>query len=253
MLIGSYTRNISRETKLYFTHVPKTGGTSINTLFRNIFGALSCVEHAESLLIPLDTRENNSAFCRDHNFVSAHLPVDFYNVHFQPFGFKAIVTLRNPVEHFFSQVAHLSRSTHDLGNVELEETRKQIQIDAQAFFDRSTVERLDFFAGNQSKTIFGSDRMRLPKDVLTRVSYVLEKYDSIILSEDIIRLGDHIKLNGQALKIKVPEENVRDRNLFVDIELTDKIRELLNEDLIIYEEIKKINAISDPYWEQLVR
>ncbi|MCY1643257.1 hypothetical protein [Methylorubrum sp. SL192] len=253
MLIGNCTRNINKETRLYYVHVPKTGGTTINVLFRNIFGELRSLTHAESMLIAPATREVNAEVCREYNFVSAHLPRDFYNVHFKPFGYKAIVTLREPVEHFVSFVLWFARSTHTIVDANLNASRLGLREDPNAFFQSATMEQLEFCSGQQSKAVFGSDRTRLPLDAQSRTSYLLAQYDTIILTEDISRLGDHIKLNDRKLSFSIPHENMQPDRPQSDIIITDKIRELLLEDLLIYDEVKKINQISNSYWQHLTR
>ncbi|MCY1643238.1 hypothetical protein [Methylorubrum sp. SL192] len=95
--------------------------------------------------------------------------------------------------------------------------------------------------------------MRLPLDAQSRASYLLAQYDTIIPTEDINRLGDYIKLNDRKLRFSIPHENMQPDRPQSDIIITDKIRELLLEDLLIYDEVKKINQISNSYWQHLIR
>lgn len=253
MLIGSYTRNITLDTKLYYVHVPKTAGTSVNVLFRNIFGAMRSVFHAESMLLSASSREMNAELCRRKSFVSAHLPFDFFAVHFRPFGYRSIVTIRNPIDHLRSQVAHIVRDKTVLHDQEQIYVKKALTEDPNSFFASSTLERLDFLRSMQSKTIFGSNNDSIGGHILDRVSWILENYDSVVLTEDADDLHRYITIEGDKLGFPPPTENMRPPSQEIDLDITDKILGLLESDLGIYEEISKINKISNKYWRQLIR
>ncbi|QEE39031.1 MULTISPECIES: hypothetical protein [unclassified Methylobacterium] len=205
------------------------------------------------MLLPAPSREANAELCRRKNFVSAHLPFDFFAVHFRPFGYKSIVTIRNPVDHLRSQIAHIVRDKTALHDEEQIFIKKSLAKDPNNFIASATRERLDFLRAMQSRTIFGSSNDRIGNHALDRVSWILENYDSVVLTEDADDLHRYITIEGDKLEFPPPNENLRPASQEIELDLSDKVLDLLESDFIIYEEIKKINNISNKYWKQLIR
>lgn len=253
MLIGTYTQNINNKTRLYYVHIPKTGGTSINSFFRRIFGAVNSIIHVESLLLPLQARRANAERCCNYNFVSGHLPFDFFAVHFRPHGFKAIVSLRNPIEHFVSQVLHICNARVLSANGNTDQFDSSFTSNPNKFFADTNRDELEFFTNPQTKTMFGSNLSNVQPQIDERARWVLQNYDTAVLSEDLNKLSDLITVNGDCLEFGITHENKGLNDNKHDIIITDKILALLKEDIDLYDEIKRINTVTTQYLRQLVR
>lgn len=108
--------------KIYFLHIPKTGGTSINRFFRSKFSDNMYLDHFENNLGILDV------FLKNHSFyLSGHVPYPRIKDKLDNItDLHKIVFLRDPYEQLISHISWVHNLMHD--QLRLENHPPEVQI-----------------------------------------------------------------------------------------------------------------------------
>jgi hypothetical protein len=94
---------------LYFLHIPKTSGSSVNRFLSLVYGADNLVTHAEYLLPRLLDRSEPT---RRVDCVSAHVPLCRWSLYHGSEAFGRATILRDPWQRLVSHVNWTSRHNH---------------------------------------------------------------------------------------------------------------------------------------------
>ncbi|MGH6924176.1 MAG: hypothetical protein ACRED5_10605 [Propylenella sp.] len=95
----------TRPTRLFFLHIPKTAGSSVNYFFANVVGHDNSLLHLESQLSVMNDTSTD-AF-RRVRFASGHLSLQFIHEHFDLNSWVTMTVLRNPIDQIGSHLRWL--------------------------------------------------------------------------------------------------------------------------------------------------
>jgi Sulfotransferase family len=98
----------SRKKQIFFMHIAKAAGTSVNSYFRNHLGDNKCIFHIESHKAWNEKKLKNFD---SYDFLSGHISLNEFRKNFNSDNFNLITFVRNPIDHLISHlvwVRHLS-------------------------------------------------------------------------------------------------------------------------------------------------
>ncbi len=96
--------------KIYFLHIPKTGGSSINNIFKKQFNDHNYLEHIENNIEDVDILLKKPNF-----YLSGHIPYPriqgkFYKI----INLYKFVFIRNPYDHIISHISWIYNLSRDI-------------------------------------------------------------------------------------------------------------------------------------------
>lgn len=87
---------------VYFLHIPKTAGSSINRLFESAYGTNASQTHIESKSI--FSHDGCATNLEQYRFISGHYPYPFVTRNIELKSWTTICTFRRPLEHVASHL-----------------------------------------------------------------------------------------------------------------------------------------------------
>ena len=136
--------------KLFLIHLPKTAGSSFNTIISNSVGASNVKFHIEGQEEQWEKFSNN-------RYLSGHVRFNKYESYFKPKGFGSAVFLRKPINQL---VSHLNwvRHIYDVRDTEFAnnhpEAVKKIALQLSVL-DYTNPEVMEEFSKNIPKPMYG--------------------------------------------------------------------------------------------------
>ncbi len=99
-----------RQEPIFFLHIPKTSGSSVNAFLKALYGDGNFTEHAEYKL-PHLLSGKLPTLIRD--CVSAHIPLFSWHLYPETAVYRRVTLLREPWERLVSHVNWINRFNHD--------------------------------------------------------------------------------------------------------------------------------------------
>lgn len=162
--------------KLFYLHIPKTGGQTLATRLAAAFPRGRSRIFEPDLVFPSGLDELKRHF-DSFDFIESHVTG---SVLMDNFGFRVLTSVRDPVEQIISSYLHIRREPRHILH------RPAVNLNPQRFFDTYS----DFFTNQQSRYLIsaffdcGSNAARL--DFLTENLFsALEKIDWIVPTENM--------------------------------------------------------------------
>ncbi|MBX9924458.1 MAG: sulfotransferase family protein [Rhabdochlamydiaceae bacterium] len=217
-----YGISTSLDARLYFLHIPKTGGTTIHTVLENQI-------HLNELYPPRKASMANIPV--NHEFVSGHFPFWFCAQLDPEFdqAFKFTI-LRDPVERVLSLLRYTKKHRPNLRSMNLDEIF-ELLIHNESHKNDMTQNTISFLTSQPD----------LPEeDVLKNAKDTLNKLDFVVFLDNF---EQDTKELFEALGIQwntefLPHTNTTEAE-YVSPELLEKIKELNKLDIDLYEYAKK--------------
>ncbi len=100
----------SRQVPIFFLHIPKTSGSSVNAFLKALYGEDNFTEHAEYKLPHLLSGKLPTMVC---DCVSAHIPLFSWHLYPGTAVYRRVTLLREPWERLVSHVNWINRFNHD--------------------------------------------------------------------------------------------------------------------------------------------
>jgi len=244
--------------KLFYFHVPKTAGTSINKFFET--NTTKSRFHIEGV------RELNKDFFDNHAFLSGHVSVNRIN------GLKSLInlkewitfiTFREPVSYVISHLKWV-RKLADPG----EEARflshpplfQEISLKMKEFDFSNASEITEFikwldsinftyFHNTQAHYLNSSKKGKyLTDEELNQGLKSLYKIDFVGIQEKLDQFMTMISYEFGWIYENQPKENINQNNYGFDInnpEIRKALKPLYEQDIIVYNEAKKIFSLQE--------
>lgn len=231
----------SRPAKLFFVHIPRTGGTSLSLWLAERVGPEKSCRHIESILLPQLSLEAIE-YLRQFDFVGGHVPVDFVK-YFGSSDVQVISIMRDPLDQFFSNICHLVQSRID--DPLLAKVQAKCLHSVNYFLKMASDEELSYFENVQSKALFGSELDWRAVSVDERIDFLSRRYSAILTTETMhSELARHfgplgISQHGDEMQLAIPYENrgkyVREK---LSLRADHLLRGLLLEDVCLYRHLR---------------
>ena len=244
--------------KVFFLHIPKTGGESVNHLFRQSRAQEQYVEHMENL----DPSIIGPEFLEGKTYVSGHIPFPRVRHLFgKPSGWNLITFVRDPFDHLLS---HLSwtRNLFFKPTVFLKvppETQRVSRImsetdfndfaSMEAFFKDMPSEAVCIFDNRQVRYFSDPDDYKSVSEVdCQKAMETADQFDYVGVFDDY----DHSmralidRLPFEASTDAIPHKNKSNPKIVRDESLLPVLREMTKSltsfDYKLYQRIKTIRA-----------
>ena len=233
-------------------HVPKTAGTSFNTLVRTLLPKDGIIAHIE-----LKDNREYARLQRDYRYISGHLRVGLFKAHFDLQRSQLYAIVREPYSHLHSHLKWLIKtstasddnyfkysnpviyelgkelSRFDLGNTGvLSRFVENIEGAGAAFFDNMQVR---YFLDHEPARVTGDDlTIAVGNTGLFKLIGLTEKYDDFVQSFKRIN-----HLNRPILQEKLNRSTSPPLFDFNDENLRKILYPLVRYDLDLYDRIEK--------------
>lgn len=253
--IGS-TSKAEQETIL-FMHVPKTAGTSFNTLVRSLLPKEGIIAHIE-----LKDNREYARLQRDYRYISGHLRVGLFKAHFDLQQAHLYAIVREPYSHLHSHLKWLIKTStasddnyfkysnpviyelgRELSRFDLGDTGvlsrfvENIKGASAAFFDNMQVR---YFLDHEPDRVTGDDLAIAVRNTgLFKAIGLTEKYDDFV--QNFKRINH---LNRPILQEKLNRSTSPPLFDFNDENLRKILYPLVRYDLDLYDRIEKSSVSS---------
>ncbi len=184
----TYCSHIQTPTRLYFIHIPKTGGTSLHSLLENQI-------NLTDLYPPRRFQHANRPVA--HEYVSGHFPYWFCHQLDKDFekSFK-ITILRDPIERYLSLLRYKKKNFPELGLLSLKAIHEKTKTEKRISFDSEA---------NKICMFLASDPTLTGKALLEDAKKNLHKFDFVLFLDnfksDMLELCQliHVSLDEKTL------------------------------------------------------
>jgi len=249
---------VSSFEKVFFLHIPKTGGESVNHLFRQSRAQEQYVEHMENL----ESSIIGHGFLEGKTYVSGHIPFPRVRHLFgKPSGWSLITFVRDPFAHLlshlswtrnlFSSPAVFSKVPPEIQRVSriMSETDFNDFASLEAFFKDMPSEALCLFDNRQVRYFSDpDDYASVSEGDCRKAMETADQFDYVGLFEDF----DHSmrmlidRLPFEVSADAIPHKNKRNPKIIRDESLLPALREMTTSltsfDDKLYQRIKTIRA-----------
>lgn len=236
--------------KLFYFHVPKTAGTSLNQFIsQNIPKHHFHIESVESL---------NKKFCEEYNFLSGHVSYNRMNKITSLKEWITFATFREPVSYVISHLKWVKKLS-EKGEEERFESHpkifQKISMKMREYdFSKPSeisefiqwVESINFFYFHNTQLHYmnqTSNQGNLSKNQIDKAIENLKKIDFIGIQEELDVFMDILSDEfGWSIDEK-PHNNINTNNFGLDINnkaIVDALFPLYKQDMLMYEEAKKM-------------
>ena len=141
--------------RIFFMHIPKTGGTTLNRFRYTLLSPRACQPHTSRYSAPAPTPQ----LAADKHYLAGHLPLEKITQYFDSPEFDLITLVRDPYRQLHSHLRWIRKIAADRGSnfflkheecvrdlaVQLQETDLSVKPNLKAFVDSIEGFRLDFF------------------------------------------------------------------------------------------------------------
>lgn len=224
-------------------HIPKTGGTSVNTFFQNHYPGRKSATHIENQVI--QKPEKDWLKLRKYDFISGHLKISTLKRVVDANQYFSVTLLRAPLKQLLSHMTWIYRLGFPENQVQLSQHPDYVKKFVERMHTLDIVEYLEtmsplernYFDNCQTRYLlpFQGDVM-LEEQHLDRAVLTLMKFDFVGLVE---RFQETLNLISYMLNWSLPKEspkkNVTEEKYKLDLNLEDdSIREKID-DLLFYD------------------
>lgn len=236
---------------ILFMHIPKTAGTSFNTLVRSLLPNVPAVSHIEAY-----EKEKYPQLTKHNKYISGHLRYGVFNEHFCSDRSRLYTIVREPFSHLHSHLQWIIRSAVDEKSNTLMHRNPTIynlgmrirEIDFSkndaiaAFVNDLTPLEAAFFDNMQTRHFLNNPVERVCEDDLQEAVANSSSFDHIGLTEEY---DDFVKVFSQQNNINVPVKlerlnKSRSKKLFDigDPVVRDILKPLVCYDVQLYDHIQ---------------
>ena len=250
--------------KVFFLHMPKTGGSSVNEVFANEFGNDCYLEHIENL----DPDEIDKALHKDNFFISGHIPYPRIKSKLDEVdSILKFVFVREPFSHLNSHISWIRNLLNDherfqqhssdvqnlskfLNNIDFGSRRE-----LTCFLKELPPYGIASFDNRQTRYLADPpDHAKVSKEDLNRALLNLEDFDFIGCFEKFsLDLQEFVKSRIGLNINQIPFRNKKNRKVLLDVHSVPDFKEILyplvEHDLQLYEETVKARAL-DCNWSR---
>ena len=244
--------------KVYFLHIPKTAGTTINTLFSTHFPEDKILTHIESNEVI--TRPDKKDILSEYQYVSGHYPYPAAQANLTLSDRATIATFRSPEEHIVSHLCwvrllgepeHANRlSQHDSNIQSIVKHLKTVDLSdpdqIPALID--WLEENNFFLFHNTQTRYLCGGKKNPSLTENQIQTALTNLEEIDFVGTVERLNEFILLLISTLDINTTNnmpkrENTNNNKFGMDSNnkaLITALNPLIKYDKIIYDKAREI-------------
>ena len=244
--------------KVFFLHMPKTGGSSVNEVFANEFGNDCYLEHIENL----EPEEIDKVLRKDNFFISGHVPYPRIKSKLDGVdNMLKFVFLREPFSHLNSHISWIRNLLNDhekfqqhpsdvqnlsrfLNNINFDSHR-----DLSCFLNELPPYGIASFDNRQTRYLADpSDLETVSKGDLERALLNLNDFDFIGCFEKFsLDLQNFVKSRIGLNINRIPFQNKKNRKVLLDVHSVPDFKEILyplvEHDLQLYEATVKAWAL----------
>ena len=254
LLKSLFRKRKKRGTTAIFMHIPKTAGTTFNTLAQSIYPNGSAITHIELL-----AEERYSSLVKDHDFISGHLRFGRLKSHFNPDYHAFYTIIREPYAQLHSHLKWLiqtatapdenyfrltNRVIYNLG-LKLERLNLA-NIDVLADFVRSLDDLEAAFIDNaQTRYFLEGQPSRVGEAEVREALCNSEKFKLLGLTENYSEfVTSYLELN-KLDRVKQPDPlNISRTPLLFDVQ-NEAVREILQP--LVQADLKLYRSIAEPW------
>ena len=181
--------------KMFFMHIAKTGGSTINNWITNHYSPLRCRPHIEAFHLNPSTYNN---FFSNKDFLSGHVPLDVaISKNYIDENFKTMTVLRNPKDQLISHLSWVKRlgfpeNANEFKSHPLHIQRIAIRLNEATltdFLQSMTSEEKDLFDNVQTRYLANAFHRDLKLNDIDVALDTINSFDFIGITERLSELA----------------------------------------------------------------